>query len=95
MLFVHGKVLSLQHLIVKVMEALKIEMKPVGLSLETDATHFALALKTWRLRNDMSQREAASRCNVSRYTIMKAEAAKQISWEMMYKIFCKMSEDLK
>lgn len=91
-------VVSLQHLIQNNMDAvtnLKVEFKPVGLSLETDKEHFALALKTWRLRHRLTQRQAGERCGVSRYSIMRAEAGKEPSWEVLYRIMCGMAEDLR
>lgn len=77
------------------MEHLKIEFKPVGLSLETDKEHFALALRTWRLRHGLTQKDAGKRCGVSRYSIMRAEAGKENSWQVLYRIMCGMAEDLK
>lgn len=77
------------------MENLKIEFKPVGLSLETDKEHFALALRTWRLRHGLTQKDAGKRCGVSRYSIMRAEAGKENSWQVLYRIMCGMAEDLK
>lgn len=72
-----------------------VEMKPVGLSLETNKEHFALALKMWRLRRNLTQSQAGKLCNVSRFTIMRVERADVVNWESLYKIMCVMSEDLK
>lgn len=77
------------------MEKIDIEFKPVGLSLETDVEHFALALKMWRIRRGISQREAAEICNVSRHSILRAEAGNPSSWKVLYRIFSVMSDDLK
>lgn len=77
------------------MEKLQIEFKPVGLSLETDKEHFALALKTWRLRHNLTQREAGAKCGVSRFSIMRAEKGKEPSWTVLYRIMCGMADDLK
>lgn len=68
---------------------------PKGLSVEIDRREFALALKTWRLRQGLTQRQAAERWGTNRYIIIKAEAAKDISWENAYKLFAKLSKELR
>lgn len=62
--------------------------------MEVDRNEFALALKTWRLRQALTQQQVAQRFGVSRYTIMDAEKAKSISWEMAYRLFARLSEEL-
>ena len=76
------------------METIKTEMKPAGLKMEVDKQEFALALKTWRLRHGYLQREVAQMFGVSRYTIMKAENAQDITWMMAYRLFAKLSKYL-
>ena len=76
------------------MKTIKTEMKPVGLKMEVDKQDFALALKTWRLRHGYLQREVAQMFGVSRYTIMKAENAQDITWMMAYRLFAKLSKYL-
>lgn len=71
------------------------EMKPQGVTMDVDRQQFALALKTWRLRANLTQREVGEMWNTSRYTIMKAEKAKPISWEQAYKLFARLSEELR
>lgn len=77
------------------MEQIKIEMKPNGLEMDVDKNEFALALKTWRLRSGLTQREVGQRFGVSRYTIMKAENAKNVTWEMAYRLFAKLAVELR
>lgn len=77
------------------MEQIKVEMKPNGLEMDVDKNEFALALKTWRLRSGLTQREAGQRFGVSRYTIMKAENAKNVTWEMAYRLFAKLAVELR
>ena len=77
------------------MEKIIAEMKPQGVTMDVDRQQFALALKTWRLRSNLTQREVGEMWNTSRYTIMKAEKAKQISWEQAYKLFARLSEELR
>lgn len=76
------------------MKTIKTEMKPAGLKMEVDKQEFALALKTWRLRHGYLQREVAQMFGVSRYTIMKAENAQDITWMMAYRLFAKLSKYL-
>lgn len=77
------------------MEQIKVEMKPQGLAMEMDRQEFALALKTWRLREGLTQRQVGERFGCSRYTIMKAENAKDVTWEMAYRLFARLSQELR
>ena len=77
------------------MEQIKCEMKQDGLSMEVDRQQFALALKTWRLRQGLTQRQLAQRWGTNRYAIMHAELAKDITWENAYKLFAKLSGELR
>lgn len=71
-----------------------VNMKVGDLKMEADKNEVALALKTWRLRAGLTQKEVASRWGMSRYTIMRAEAGRNITWEMAYRIFAKLSGEL-
>lgn len=71
-----------------------VNMRVGDLKMESDRNEVALALKTWRLRSGLSQRDLATRWGMSRYTIMRAEGAKNITWEMAYRIFAKLSGEL-
>lgn len=77
------------------METIKVEMKPAGLAMDVDKNEFALALKTWRLRKGLTQRQVGERFGCSRYTIMKAENGENITWEMAYKLFARLSDELR
>lgn len=77
------------------MKQIKVEMKPKGLTMDVDKNEFALALKTWRLRQGLLQREVAEMFGCSRYTIMKAENAKTVTWEMAYRLFAKLAAELR
>ena len=77
------------------MKQIKVEMKQQGLSMEVDKNEFALALKTWRLRQGLTQKEVATKWGCSRFTIMRAENAKQVTWEMAYRLFAKLAAELK
>ena len=76
-------------------KTIQVTMEAKGLSMETDKQEFALALKTWRLRQGFTQRQVAERFGVSRYTIMRAERAGGITWMMAYRLFAKLSDELK
>lgn len=77
------------------MEQIIAEMKPQGISMEVDREQFALALKTWRLRAGKTQKEVGDAWGTSRYTIIRAERAKPISWMQAYRLFAKLSEELR
>ena len=77
------------------MNKIRVEFKPVGLKMDADRNQFALALKTWRLRAGKSQQEVAEAWGTSRYTIMKCENAKPVSWPQAYKIFANLAAALR
>lgn len=66
-----------------------------GLSVDIDRQEFALALKTYRLRVNLTQKQLAQLWGTNRYAIIKAETAKPISWELAYKLFAKLSNALR
>lgn len=78
------------------MSARKIEakMEVKDLHMEVDKKEFALALKTWRLRQGYSQTKVAELFGLSRWTILKIEQAKPIAWETAYRAFAKLSHYL-
>lgn len=77
------------------MNEIKVEMKPNGLTMEVDKNEFALALKTWRLRSGLTQKQVADRWQCSRFTIMRAENAQNVTWEMAYRLFARLSDELR
>lgn len=77
------------------MKQQEVTMKANGLSMEIDKQEFALALKTWRLRHDLTQKQVGEKFGCSRFTIMRAESGKDITWEMAYRLFAKLSEELR
>lgn len=77
------------------MEAIKTEIIKNELSLKIDREDFAMSLKTWRLRQGLTQKDVAKAWGVSRHTILRAEAARPITWEMAYRLFAKLSTSLK
>lgn len=74
-------------------EKLTIEWKPVGVKMETDRQQFALSMHMWRARHQLTQREAAVKCGVSRETWIRLEHAKPLSWQIVYKVFAAISSE--
>lgn len=70
-------------------------MEPKGLAMDVNRQEFALALKTWRLRNGLTQRQAGERFGCSRYTIIRAESGRNVTWETAYRLFAKLAQELK
>lgn len=77
------------------MKKIEVKMERKGLDIDIDKEAFAIALKTWRLRNNLTQRQAGGRMGCSRYTIIRAESARNITWEQAYKLFARLSEELR
>lgn len=77
------------------MEQIKAEAKQRGLEIDIDRETFAMSLKTWRLRQGLTQQQVGERWGCSRYTIIRAESAKGITWTQAYKLFAKLSEELR
>lgn len=69
-------------------------MKRAGLTLTADRADVSIAIKTYRLRQNLTQEQLADKWNISRYTIMRLEAARPVSWEMTYKVWARLSDDL-
>lgn len=76
------------------METIKTEFKQNGLSMEVDREQFAMALKTWRLRQGMTQKEVGKKWGFSRFTILRIEKAESVSWPTAYRVFAKLSQEL-
>lgn len=77
------------------MEQITVQMTPKGLEMDVNKEEFALALKTWRLRQGYTQKQAGELFGCSRFTIMRAEGAKNVTWEMAYKLFAKLATHLR
>lgn len=77
------------------MKKIEVKMERVGLKMDIDKEAFAVALKTWRLRNGLTQAAAGKKWGLSRYTIMRAESGKNITWETAYRMFARLSEELR
>lgn len=77
------------------MRRIEVKMERVGLTMDIDKEAFAVALKTWRLRNGLTQAQAGEKWGLSRYTIMRAESGKNITWETAYRMFARLSDELR
>ena len=73
------------------MKKIEVKMERQGLTMESDRNDFAMALKTWRLRQGKSQKEVGEMMGLSRWTIIKLEQAKDVTWETAYRAFAKLS----
>lgn len=76
------------------MKKIEVKMEPNGLEMDVDRQQFALALKTWRLRRGLTQKQVGDAWGVSRWTIMRAESARDVTWETAYRLFARLSQEL-
>lgn len=77
------------------LQQITVTMEPKGLEMDIDRQEFALALKTWRLRQGYTQKQVGERWGCSRYTILRAESGRNITWEQAYRLFAKLAGELK
>lgn len=77
------------------MEEIIVKAETRNLSVDVDRAQFAVAVKTWRLRQGLTQKEVAEKFGCSRWTIMKAELGQKMSWEMAYRLFSALAEELR
>ena len=77
------------------MEKINVTMEQNGLEMNVDKIQFAMALKTWRLRAGLTQAEVGNMWGCSRYTILRAESGRNMTWEMAYRLFAKLAEELR
>ena len=77
------------------MKKIEVKMERVGLTMDIDREAFAVVLKTWRLRNGLTQAQAGKKWGLSRYSIMRAESGKNITWETAYRLLARLSEELR
>lgn len=77
-----------------IMDKIKVTMKRQGVKMTSNREDVALAVKTYRLRSGETQTGLGKRWGMSRWSIMKIEAGKPVSWELAYKAFARLSEDL-
>lgn len=77
------------------MKKIEVKMEPNGLEMDVNRQEFALALKTWRLRHGLTQKQVGYAWGVSRWTIMRAESARDLTWETAYRLFARLSQELR
>lgn len=77
------------------MEKIEVKIEPKGLEMDVNRHEFALALKTWRLRRGLTQQQVGDAWGVSRWTIMRAESARDVTWETAYRLFARLSQELR
>ncbi len=71
------------------------EIKRSGAALEIDREEVGLELTKWRIRQGLTQRELAERWGMSRYTIIRAEKGKNVSWRFAYAIWSKLVTEMR
>lgn len=76
------------------MKQIKVEMKRDGLRMDADREDVAMAVKTYRLRRGITQAALGKEWGISRYSIIRIETAKPVSWEYTYKAFSKLAQAL-
>lgn len=77
------------------MKQIKVELKREGLEMKMNKEAFGMALKTWRLRQGLTQKQVGQRWGCSRFTVMRAENAQAVSWEHAYMLFAKLAKELR
>lgn len=77
------------------MKKIEVKMEPNGLEMDVNRQEFALALKTWRLRRGLTQKQVGDAWGVSRWTIIRAESARDVTWETAYRLFARLSQELR
>lgn len=77
------------------METIEVKIERKGLEVDMDREAFALALKTWRIRQGKTQEEVGQMFGCSRYSILRIEKALPISWRMAYRVFANLAEELR
>lgn len=77
------------------MKKIEVKFEQKGLEIDINKIDFAMALKTWRLRQGLTQKQVGDMWGCSRYTILRAESGKNLTWEMAYKLFAKLAQELR
>ena len=72
----------------------KIKAEPKGLTIDIARDELALQLHMYRLRRGLTQHELGKLWDCSRYTIMRAEKGRPISWEQAYKLFYYLNQGI-
>lgn len=65
-----------------------------GLVMDANAEELAMSLKTFRLRQGLTQEQLAGRWGCSRWTIIRLEQCKRVSWETTYRIYNQLVKDM-
>ena len=76
------------------MADVKVTIRQNGLKMEASVEDAALAVKTYRLRRGLTQKQLGDEWGMSRHTIMRVECGRKVSWEMTYKVFALLSKGL-
>lgn len=74
---------------------IRLTMEAVGPTYQANMEEMALAVRTYRIRQGLTQDALAKQWGLSRYTIMRVENAKKVHWQTAYKIFASLSDGLR
>ena len=72
-----------------------LSMSAQGVNMQVNKEEMALAVKQYRLRQGLTQRQLAAEWGISRESIIRIEGAKQITWQLAYRAFAKLSDSLR
>lgn len=72
-----------------------LSMSAQGVDMQVNKEEMALAVKQFRLRKGLTQRQLAAEWGISRESIIRIEGAKNITWQLAYRAFAKLSDSLR
>ena len=68
---------------------------PNGRDMDVSRDKVALELRRYRIRRGLTQEQLGKEWGVSRYTIIRAENSKNLTWESAYRIFARLTESMR
>lgn len=71
------------------------EIKRRGTELEIDRQEVGVELAKWRIRQGLTQQQLGEKWGMSRFSIIRAEKGKNVSWEFAYKIWSKLLQEMR
>lgn len=75
-------------------EQIHVTMTRRGLVMDANAEELAMSLKTYRLRQDLTQEQLGKILGCSRWTIIRLEQCKRVRWETTYRIYNRLVQEL-
>lgn len=71
------------------------EIKRKGTELEIDRQEVGVELAKWRIRQGLTQQQLGEKWGMSRYSIIRAEKGKNVSWGFAYRIWSKLLQEMR